>query len=623
MSLPRGYAGKIIFFDLTTGMATHLPWEEEEVCSYIGGRGLAASLLYRLLPAGVDALSPENILIFAVGPFVGAPVPFSGRWSVAAKSPLTRITGSGNGGGNFGAALKMSGLDALVISGKASFPSYLLVEDCALTLKKADHLWGKSPEETTTNIRSEVGDPRLAVAAIGKAGEEKALLTTIIADHHGAGRGGFGAIMGSKNLKAVAVRGTHRVGVADPRALDLKAREIVNYLVNQKFYASYSKFGSTGSVKHRYGTLGGAMGFNGQKGICPHLNKIDGDALLPYLISHSETCFSCPMPCHKSFEVESEKYGKIRGKGAQTATLMGFGVQCGMTDIEAILKAHAQVNFYGLDLISTAVVIAFAMECYQKKIIGKETTGGLDLSWEKANAAVLACIELMGQNQDFGRLLNKGVRQLAQEWGENTKSFALHVKGLEMTSVDGRVYPTWGLMYAVSSRGADHMRSYCVAEFGELSPEVVERIAGTAEAADPKGIRGKGKIVAYFEDIRALADSLELCKFPARSHLGFPENLTDLFRYVTGLERSAADLRLAGERIIQLERLFNLREGLTPADDTLPKRLLQEPVPDGPGQGQVVPLVPLLEQYYRVRGWDLNSGRPSAEKLESLGIKKV
>jgi aldehyde:ferredoxin oxidoreductase len=318
--------------------------------------------------------------------------------------------------------------------------------------------------------------------------------------------------------------------------------------------------------------------------------------------------------------VKEGKYAPVKGKGVQTATAIGFGIQCGMSDIAAMLKAHARVNHYGLDLISTPVVIAFAMECYQRGVINREIAGGLDLSWEKANDAVLESIELMGQNEGFGRTLNRGVKALAEDWGEKTKSFAFHVKGLEATPVDGRVYPSWALGYAVSSRGADHMRSYSLAEFGELSDEVVERIAGTKEAADPNRMKGKGKMVAYFEDVRALADSLPLCKFPARSHFGFPENLTGLFHAVTGLDWSADDLRQAGERIVQMERLFNLREGLTPADDTLPERYLSEPVQDGPAKGRVVNLAPMLEEYYQVRGWDRKTGRPGAERLRELKL---
>ena len=228
----------------------------------------------------------------------------------------------------------------------------------------------------------------------------------------------------------------------------------------------------------------------------------------------------------------------------------------------------------------------------------------------------------MGQNEGFGRLLNRGVKALSEEWGEETKAFAFHVKGMETTDADPRVFPTWGLMYAVSSRGADHCRALCFAEMGGMPDDVLKKIAGTTEPADPNGIEGKGKVVAYCEDMRALADSLELCKFATQGHLGYPENLTDLFYYVTGLKWSAEELRLAGERIVQLERIFNLREGLTVGDDTLPQRFLSEPVPDGPGKGRVVRLAPMLEEYYQARGWDRETGQPSLERLRTLNLKQ-
>ncbi len=625
MDAPGGYSGRIAHYDLTKKKVTDLNWSEKEFLPFVGGRGVAALLLYRLLPAGVNPLSPDNMLIFAAGPFVGTKVPSSSRWSVAGKSPLTGINGTGNAGGNFGPALKWAGLDALVISGKASHPSYLLVDNGTFSLMSADHLWGKSPAETSFAIHSEMGvsegDPHLGIAAIGRSGEEGVCLSVILSRDHSVGRGGLGAVMGSKSLKAVVVRGSRKVEVADPQALNIKARQMTNAVMGQNHYAAFIKYGSMSALRDRYAVMGGFLTFNGQKGSCSHLDRIDGDAMFPYL-SPSESCFGCPMPCTHYFSVEGGKYGPAKGRGVQAATSLALGAQCGMTDIEAVLRGHAQVNHYGLDLISAPVVIAFAMECYQRGIIGRDTTEGLDLSWANANDAVLEAIELMGQNEGFGRLLNRGVKALSEEWGEKTKSFAFHVKGMETTDADPRVWPTWGLMYAVSSRGADHCRALCFAEMGGMPEDLVERIAGTSEAADPNGIKGKGKLIAYCEDLRALDDSLTLCKFVTQGQLGYPEHMSELFNCVTGLNWSAEELRLAGERIIQLERLFNLREGLISGDDTLPERFLSEPVPDGPAKGRVVRLAPMIEEYYDARGWDKRTGEPLIERLETLGLKK-
>jgi aldehyde:ferredoxin oxidoreductase len=624
MGHPGGCSGRIVSYDLRRKTATDLGWNEEFV-SYIGGRGLAAFLLYKLLPPGVDPLSPDNLLIFSAGPFVGTKVPFSSRWSVTAKSPLTGITGSGNGGGKFAPALKWSGLDALIISGRATSPAYLLIDNGQFFLKDAVHLWGRSPEETAREIRSEMDvsakDPHVAIAAIGRAGEEGVPLAVILSDDHSGGRGGLGAVMGSKNLKAVVVRGHGKPQVFDPSALNNLARDMTDRLMAQKSYPAFIKYGSSVALKDRYGVLGGFLMRNGQEGLCPHLDHIDGDAVYPY-IWPAESCFGCPMPCTHYFSVEEGRHAPVNGRGIQAATGLGLGVQCGMTEIEAILKAHARLNHFGLDLISTPSIVAFAMECFQRGIIGKETTEGLDLSWKSANDAVLQLIELMGQNEGFGALLNRGVKQLSEMWGERTRSFALQVKGLETTNVDARVFPTWGLMYAVSSRGADHCRALCFAEMRGMGPEELIRISGTVDAGNPLTIRGKGKLIAYFEDIRALADCLELCKFATQGSLGYPESLAEVFYAVTGLKWTGEELRMAGERVVQMERLFNLREGLRPEEDTLPERFLSEPVPNGPAKGRVVPLAPMLNEYYEARDWDRETGRPSIERLRQLRMKQ-
>ena len=628
MNTLGGYWGRIAHYDLTQKAVKDLSWNEEEFLPFVGGRGFIALLLHKLLPPRVNPLSPDNVLIFAAGPFTGTKVPSSSRWSVGAKSPLTGLNGTGNAGGNFGPALKWAGLDALVVCGKASHPSYLFVDNGSFSLKPAEHLRGKSPAETSLAIRSELGvsdgDPHVGIAAIGRAGEEGVGLSIILSKDHSAGRGGLGAVMGSKNLKAVVVRGSRKVEVADPQALNLKARQMTEGIMAQKHYPAFIKYGSMSALRDRYAVMGGFLTFNGQKGSCPHLDGIDGDAMYPYLWP-SESCFGCPMPCTHYFSVEEGKYSPAKGRGVQAATSLALGSQCGMTEIEAVLKAHAQINHYGLDLISAPVVIAFAMECYQRGIIGRDTTEGLDLSWANANEAVLEAIEFMGQNEGFGRVLNRGVKALSEEWGEKTKSFAFHVKGMEPTDADPRVWPTWGLMYAVSSRGADHCRAMCFAEMGGMSDDLLEKVAGTAEAAeaaDPNAIKGKGKVVAYCEDLRALDDSLALCKFITQGHLGYPEHLADLFNSVTGLTWSAEKLRTAGERIVQMERLFNLREGLTSKDDTLPERFLSEPVTDGPAKGRVVRLAPMLEEYYLARGWDQQTGEPMPERLKALGLTK-
>lgn len=304
MSTPGGYVGRIGIYNLEKKVFEEFSWREEELIPFIGGRGFAGYLLYKLLPPETDPLSAENLLIFASGPFVGTKVPFSSRFSVAAKSPLTGISGSGNGGGNFGPALKWAGFDAFIILGKAPSPSYLLIENGSVFLRPADHLWGKSPQETSSLICTEIGsrinDPHVGIVSIGRSGEIGVPLSVILSNDHSAGRGGLGAGMGSKNLKALVVKGNKKIKVFDQSNINRKVKEIIEVSIKEDKYSRFIKYGSISAVRERYGVLGGFLTYNGQKGECPHLDQIDADAIYPYLWL-SESCFGCPMPCHHYF----------------------------------------------------------------------------------------------------------------------------------------------------------------------------------------------------------------------------------------------------------------------------------------------------------------------------------
>lgn len=616
-----GYGGRVALVDLTAGRVTTEPTDEYPIEAVLGGRGLAHMLLQAHLPARVDPLGPTNVLVFAPGALVGSHVPSAGRWSVATKSPLTHLLGSGNAGGSWGLALKWAGFDALVVKGQANAPCYLHVRDGEIEICSADEVWGLDTREVVTALRAAHQDPQLQVAAIGMAGERLAPIANIIAEERAAGRGGIGAVMGSKRLKAIAIHGDRGIRIAEPQRLNDLVATAVEELRLQKFFASYRRYGSSGAVRDRYGTLGGLLPYNGQQGEYPHLERVNGQVLADGYLLRSRACPGCPVGCLKVFAVRNGPYAGTWGEGVQTATMIGFGARCVMTDLAAVLRAHALVNLYGLDLISTEAIIAFAIECYQKGIIGPEDTGGLALSWEN-DAAVLRLTELMGRREGIGDLLVLGVRQLGRRWGPAAEGAALHVKGLELTAVDARAFPAWALMYAVSSRGADHMRAYCLTEFGEFPDEVVARMSGTPEAVQRFGVEGKGRLVACFEDLRAMADCLGLCKFVARGNYMFPERLVDLVRATLGRRLEAEELRLVGERVVHWERLFNLREGLRPADDTLPPRMLQEPIRGGPVDGHVANLTPMLNEYYSVRDWDPTSGWPSEGKLRQLALSR-
>lgn len=616
-----GYQGRIALIDVTTGGVQDLQVSNDERRKFIGGRGLASKLLIDLLPPGADPLGPDNVVIFAVGPLNGTLIPASSRWSVAAKSPLTGYLGSGNAGGQWGPELKWAGFDAVAIRGVSEKPCFIYLHDGEVDVLPAEGIWGKTTWEAEEIIRDMLGDPGAKVVSIGKAGENRVPIATVIGDKtHSGGRGGVGAVLGSKNVKAVAVRGRGGVKVHDPEGLLALAQEMLQYVSNEPAFETYYKYGSTTALAGRYEKIGGIPAYNFQRGVFPHLRDIDHVALSSKYNLAAKSCVSCPIACWHTYAVPRGKYAGTIGAGVQASTLLGFGCRCGIGDLDFVLTAQTLVDQYGLDTISTEAVIAFAMECRERGLLD---TGDLDLEWGNGEAVLRLIHEIAEARPGLGALLGKGCHTMARELGGGAEAFAPCVKGLEMTAVDVRAVKSWGVAYAVSGRGADHMRAYAMVEFGEFPKELLVQEAGSPEVLEIRGVRGKGKAVALFEDLRALSDSLELCKFLARGPYALPENVARMLEVVTGLKLSPEEVRTSGERIVNLERLFNLREGLLPEEDTLPRRMLNQPLPDGPAKGEVCELEPMLEEYYAARGWDRSTGWPLPEKLSSLGLDQL
>jgi len=614
-----GYTGRIGFVDLTKKRVTIETLTEELIKDYLGGIGFLTKLLYDTVPSGTDPLGPENALIFAVGPVNGTLTPSSNRWNVGAKSPATGLIVSGNGGGIWGAELKWAGFDALVITGRADQPSYLLVEDGRIEILSAEGLWGKDTWETEALLQGRYDDPNLRVAAIGQAGEKMVPLACVIGEKvHAAGRGGTGAVMGSKNLKAVAVRGTQGVKVGDPEGLLRETRRLIELLMSEDHYWRYRDIGSVKGTT-LYAKVGGVTAYNGQSGIFEGFDKIEGDVFRNRYNIGRRACGACPLPCWQKYHIRSGRFGGYWTEAIENSTVQCFGTKIANSDPEAILVAHTLCDRYGLDEISVGVTIAFAMECFQKRIITTRETGGIELTWGNVDT-LLRLIEMIAYRQGFGEILSQGCKKAAERLGHGSEKFALHVKGLEISTVDPRAYQGWALGYAVAARGADHMRAYPSWEFGHV-PEELRAVGIPETVADRFTVEGKGKAVAYSEDIRSVTDSLEMCKTVARHQLGLPENVVNILNAVTGRNWAAPELVKIGERKVNLERLFNLREGLTPEDDTLPWRVLNEPLPDGPSKGSVVKLQPLLQEYYEARGWDMRTGWPKETKLKELGLK--
>jgi len=617
----HGYAGKIGFIDLSRNRVAPEGVGEELIKNYLGGIGFLTRLLYDVVPKDADPYGPENALIFAVGPLNGTLSPSSSRWNVGAKSPATGFVVSGNAGGIWGSELKWAGFDALVVTGRAEKPVYILVQDGHISILPAEGLWGKDTWQTEALLQARHSDPNLRVVAIGQAGENKVPLACVIGEKvHAAGRGGSGAVMGSKNLKAVAVRGHLGVKVADPEGLYKEAQNLIRLLMSENHYWRYRDIGSPKGTT-LYAKVGGVTAYNGQRGIFESFDKIEGDVFLQRYNIGRSACGNCPLPCWQKYLIREGRFRGAWTEAIENSTVQCFGTKIANSDPEAILVAHTLCDRYSLDEISVGVTVAFAMECFQKGIITKKDTEGIELTWGNVDA-LLQLIERIAFNRGFGKILGQGCKKAAEVFGQGSERFAFQVKGLEISTVDPRAYQGWALGYAVASRGADHMRAYSNWEFGEVPDEICRDAGIPKTVADRFTVEGKGRGIAYSENIRSITDCLEMCKTVARQNLGLPENVVGILRAVTGRSWTKEELLKIGERKVNLERLFNLREGLTPAEDTLPWRVLHEPLPDGASKGVVVNLEPMLNEYYAARGWDRQTGYPSSRKLQELGLER-
>ena len=600
--MPGTYAGKLLRVNLSTGEIAKETIEEELLRRFIGGRGLGAHYLARLMDPTVDPFSPENVLIFATGPLTGTAAPAGGRYVVLCKSPLTGLMAGSNSGGFFGAELKAAGYDLLVFEGAAKEPVYLVIRDDEVELRSAEGLWGLETDLVTDRLLEEVGDPKARVACIGPAGENLVRFSCVINDkHRAAGRSGVGAVMGSKKLKAIVVRGSKRPHAPDEDLFKNFIREKVEKLRENPV---------TGEGLPKLGTkvLDRIINENGlyptrnfQTGVFEATDEISGEALVEKgYLKKNRGCFACPIKCARVTELPTRN----RGEGPEYESGWAFGACCGVKDLIAITEANYLCNQLGLDTISCGVTIACAMELYEKGYIPKEELHpGPQLSFGSSEAIVYYT-KALAYRQGFGDKLAEGAKRLAEAFGH--PELAMTVKGQELPAYDPRGAQGQGLAYATANRGGCHVRAYLIA------PEIL----GIPEKLDPQSIEGKAQWVKAFQDLTAVIDSLGICLFT--SFALSAEDYCDLLKAATGFDFSLEEMLQCGERIWNLERVFNLQAGLDPKDDTLPKRLLEEPMPEGPNKGAVVKLGALLEEYYRVRGWE--GGRPSEAKLAELGL---
>jgi aldehyde:ferredoxin oxidoreductase len=606
------YAKRILHVDLTTGKTEIEPLKEELARKYIGGIGLGIRLLLDHSKPGTDPFSPENPLIFATGPLSGTMAPTAGNsYAAVSKSPESGAVGEAKAHGFFGAEIKRAGYDAFIFEGKAEKPVYVWIDDDSVQLMDAKHLLGKSPEETEDTIREELGDHYIRVAAIGPAGEKLVRIACIINDYtRAAGRTGLGAVMGSKNVKAVALRGTKDVTVAKPDEF----KEFVKMLHERMKGPATTKYRTLGTPENVLvlNSLGVLPTRNFTNATFEGAQKVSGEYMNERFVAKIIGCSSCAMRCEHITVVPE---GPFKGTTTRMEyeTLWALGINCGIDRLDAIIKAMGACNYYGMDGISAGGIVGFAMDCYEHGILNKKDTDGLDLRFGNYEA-LLEMLKKMGTREGFGDILAEGVKRAADKIGKGAEKYANHIKGVEMTGYDIRGLKTAALGYAVSFRGADHNRH------GAYSPDV----KGSVDRF--KAEKGRGKLVREIEDLYTIIDSLIVCKFSRGVYYKTFDDLAQYYTLATGIQVTPQELQLTGERINNLARVFNVREGFSRKDDSMPAKVMNTPIPDeGVSKGSYVSqkdLNILLDDYYEVRGWT-KDGIPTIEKLNEIGLNDL
>lgn len=597
------YHGKILRINLATKEIKPENLSKDLAKKYIGGRGLGTKIFSDEVDPKIDAFSPKNKLIFATGALTSTIAPTGGRYMVITKSPLTGTIASSNSGGFFGYKLKSTGYDMLIFENKAQKPCYLYIDDEKAELRDAAHLWGKDTHETTDILMEEIGEKTAKVACIGPGGEKLSYISGIMNDkNRAAGRSGVGAVMGSKMLKAIIVSGKHKTLIDDKEAFNEAVKEKIKILKENGVTGEGLPALGTKVLDNIINSSGLYPTRNFQKAQFEGIDEISGEALVEkgYLVKNV-ACYACPIACGRMVELPQGK----KGEGPEYEPGWAFGALCEISDLNAISQANFMCNELGIDPISVGVTIATAMELYEKGYIKKEELEkGPELKFGSSEA-LLYYTKKLAYKEGFGEKMALGSYRLAEKYGH--PELSMTVKKMELPAYDPRGVQGQGLAYATSNRGGCHVRAYLIA------PEIV----GAPEKLDPQELKGKPEWVKAFQDLTAVIDSSGLCLFTSFA-LGAPD-YADLLNKATGFNYSVDEMMQAGERIWNMERQFNLKAGFTAGDDTLPKRLLEEPIPAGPNKGHVHRLGELLPDYYKLRGWT-KDGIPTDEKLKELGL---
>lgn len=611
--MQSGHVGRIGWIDLTRRTTRVEPLPEETARKFLGGKALGAYLLHRHQRPHTDPYAPDNLLLFLTGPLTGTPFPAVSRSGVVTRSPLTGTFLDSYSGGIFGARLRWAGLDGLVIAGCSAEPAYLVVEDGRVDVRSARDLWGLSVFETEQRLKEIHGGDRpdrTSVAAIGPAGENRVRYASIINERRAHGRGGAGAVMGSKNLKAIVVRGEQRVSIADEAAFKEVAKRCLRQTAAHPLVGKGGAFRSVGTMMtidltNATGTLPTR---NWQQNTFVGTDKINGESFLSHQL-RPRACYACPIGCSRDTRALRAD-GEYVTEGPDYETIYAFGSNCGVDDPEGIIAADQLCDDYGMDTISCGASIGFAMECRERGLLSNQDVDGLDLRFGNGEA-LLEAVHRVARREGIGALLAEGVKRISERI-EGSRDFAIHVKGLELPGYDPRGMKGQALTYAVSDRGGCHVRA------NTLRTELL----GLPAPVDRYGYEGKAAMVRELQLAYAACDCVIACLFGAFAIT--QDDHAAAIAAQTGRSFDREDLRTVAERAWNLTRLFNLREGFGPQDDTLPERLFAESSTAGPSQGETVDRVSfrqMRDDYYTVMGWDRMTGAPTAAKLRELGLE--
>jgi aldehyde:ferredoxin oxidoreductase len=619
---------KVAFVDLSKGKVVIQDIPLSLRRKHLGGRGLNWYYIYNNVPPDVKPLDPDNLLVVGAGLLTGLPTLGTARVQISAKGPMTGGVGDANMGGAFGPEMRYAGFDHLVIRGRAEKPVYLYVNDGEVEIRDASHLWGKDTHETQKLIKEELGDERVESMVIGRAGEKQVYFANVMNNNKNAGgRGGMGAVMGSKNLKAIAVRGLMDLEVHDPDKLLEYALQMNQQVLSTKWAKTLSKLGTPLLFDVSYttgfiGTLNWQYNTPGEEG-----EPLEAENLQDYMVKHV-ACMGCSVHCRHRVKIEKGKYAGVVAEGPEYTMMGTFGTLVGCYDWNFIIKGNDLCNKWGIDNLSLGAVMAWAFELYQRGIITEENTGGLKLEWGDQEA-VMELAKMIVEREGIGNILANGFRYASQVFGEGSEYYAIHVKNHPDLHTDERGIPSFALGIATSTRGADHLRSRPAIDLFQLPEDFLEKLIGYRIKSDLTAYETKGIMVWWFELYFNIVDSLGVCKFQSTfncPHCPQYDEYIPLIKYATGLEFTKEELIEIGERNYTMERMYNVMNGMSRKDDYPPERFFEEPNQRG------LPFMrgrkldrekydEMLDEYYKQHGWDEN-GIPKEKTLKKLGIGK-